>query len=313
MKSISPDRVSKSPDKSLDKQSYISGENTDYSRKSTLSNISELEGEIWKNIKNNLSNKINYNIINVEERNEFYGRVKDIKLVLGKYLQYFILESGDSLENFLNKLNQKTENEIEFDFQNDIRKLNKNNINNIKIQKDETKKQRKLDNNIININNFNLEKKNEEDKNEIKKIKNNDNENFLGIFEDEKEEKDKKEKKINNNWMDITNDELKSTNSNNIHIISEPKENEKKREISSHSLKYNNKIQLKQDKNKNINEISTKDKTNELKSKNDNNNNNQKEKEENKIENIENQKEDETIRKKSEVIKRKKKIVITFE
>jgi hypothetical protein len=97
-KSISPDRVSKSPDKSLDKQSYISGENTDYSRKSTLSNISELESEIWKNIKNNLSNKINYNKINVEERNEFYGRVKDMKLVLGKYVQYFIVESGENLE-----------------------------------------------------------------------------------------------------------------------------------------------------------------------------------------------------------------------
>ena len=311
-KSISPDRVSKSPDKSLDKQSYISGENTDYSRKSTLSNISELEGEIWKNIKNNLSNKINYNKLNDEEKTEFYGRVKDMKLVLGKYLQYFILESGDSLDNYLNKLNQKTENEIEFDFQNDIRKLNKNNINNIKIQKDETKKQRKFDNNIININNFNLEKKNEEDKNEIKKTKSNDNENFLGIFEDEKEEKDKKEKKINNNWMDITNDDLKSTNSNNLHIISEFKELEKKRDISSHSLKYNNKIQLMQEKNKNMNEISTKDKKNELNSKNDNKSN-QKEKQENKIENIEGQKEDETIRKKSEVIKRKKKIVITFE
>jgi len=309
-KSISPDRVSKSPDKSLDKQSYISGENTDYSRKSTLSNISELESEIWKNIKNNLSNKINYNKINVEERNEFYGRVKDMKLVLGKYVQYFIVESGENLENYLNKLNQKEENEIEFDIKNEIKRLNKNNINinNIRIQKDETKKQRKIDNNLININNYNLEKKKDfQDKNEIISTKSIDNENFLGVFEEEKEEKEIKQKKINNNWMNITKETEVNNNINNINninkinLVPEFDELEEKRKMSSNQLSFKN--------NKNNNKtqpIKDKKEKEELKF-NDNN-----KKEEKKEEKKEDKKEDELIRKKSEVVKRKKKVIIEF-
>ena len=333
LKSISPDRVSKSPDRSSDRQSYISGEYTDYSRKSTLSNISELESEIWKNIKNNLDNKNIYNKINSEERTEFNSRIKDMRIVLGKYVQYFVSESKENLDIFLSRLNQKTENEVEFDFKNNIGTINKNNINNIKILKDEqTKKIRKIDNNIANMN-FNLEKKKEEDKNEIKRMKSNDNGNFLGMFEDEKEEEDKKDKKINNNWINIKSEKEKEkekekndninndwmekqkekekernnniNNKNNINIISQFDEIEEKRKMSSIELSFN--------KNKNLKEISSKNEKNEIKIENNNNDLKEKEKEENKTKKIEEQKEEEPNRKKSEVVKRKKKITIKCE
>ena len=182
-----------------------------------------------------------------------------MKLVLGKYVQYFILESGENLENYLNKLNQKEENEIEFDIKNEIKRLNKNNINinNIRIQKDETKKQRKIDNNLININNYNLEKKKDfQDKNEIISTKSIDNENFLGVFEEEKEEKEIKQKKINNNWMNITKETEGNNNINNINninkinLVPEFDELEEKRKMSSNQLSFknNNKTQHIKDK-----------------------------------------------------------------
>ena len=298
-KSISPDRLSRSPDKSLDKKSYISSEYTDISHKSTLSNIPELEKEIWQNIQNNLNNEIIDNKVNANEKNEFISRIKDIKGSIGKYMEYFIFESNDNLEKFLNKMKQKEEKEMEFDGINLKLQTNINsnsNINNINIVQQKEKK-RNIGGN--NINKFNLEKNNKEDIYEIQS-----SENFSGIFEEEKEEK--KEIKKKNNWMDTKNEEY------NINIISEFDENDKKGKSSNNlSYKYNSKNQTTQDeiKNEDLKEFKNDIKINEIKL------------EENKIENkdkeiqekTEDKKDVEPIRKKSETVKRKKKITITFE
>ena len=99
-----------------------------------MSNISELENEILKKIQNNINNKIIDNKINTNEKTEYIRRIKDIKIVLEKYLQFFILDSKDDSDKFLNKINQKSEKEFEFK-NNDFYKVNNNlNINiNIKI------------------------------------------------------------------------------------------------------------------------------------------------------------------------------------
>ena len=295
--SKSPDRLNKSPDKSLDKHSYVSGDYTDISRKSTLSNISELENEIWKNIQNNLNNEIIDNKVNTNEKTEFIGRIKDFKIVLGKYLQFFILDSKDDLDKFLNKLNQKPEKEIGFIFENnDFEKAN--NIKqkkNIKHEKDEEKiKKRKIDINDIKINNINLEKKKVEENN-IEESKIKSNEKFSGVFEEEKDEKI--ELKYKNNWMDLKDKEC------DINTISEFEE---KRRKSSNELncKYNKKFQFqtssdkikekKEDlKEEKISEFNLDDKKIDQKEKVD---------EDNQPERI-----------KSGVVKRKKKISITFE
>ena len=101
-----------------------------------MSNISELENEILKKIQNNINNKIIDNKINTNEKTEYIRRIKDIKIVLEKYLQFFILDSKDDSDKFLNKINQKSEKEFEFK-NNDFYKVNNNlniNINNIKQQ-----------------------------------------------------------------------------------------------------------------------------------------------------------------------------------
>ena len=306
-KSISPDRISKSPDKSLDKNSYISGDYTDISRKSTLSNISELEKEIWKNIQNNLNNEIIDNKVNANEKNEFISRIKDMKVVLGKYVQYFISESQENLDSFLNKINQKEEKEIELNLGNNLKLQNNINFNsdkniNIISIKEEKTKQRNIIENNININNYNLEKNKKEEMNNINNIKSA--ENFSGIFEEEKEEKKESNKK--NNWMDTKEE------NNNINIISEYDETDDKRRKSSNDLfhKNNHKNQTTSDKNKKEinNEIKSEKNINEFKLED----NKEKEKEDNKI-NKEEIKDSETLRKKSEVVRRRKKINITFE
>ena len=318
-KSISPDRVSRSPDKSLDKKSYISGDYTDVSRKSSLSNINELEKEIWKNIQNNLNNEIVDNKVNNTEKSEFYSRIKDIRVVLSKYLQFFIFDSNDNLEKFLNKINQKEEKEIEFDLGNNLKPLNNidfnknlNNINNININsitQQKGEKQRNLNqNNLNNINiiNFNLDKNKEEKNNNEIKI----SENFSGIFEEENEEP--KEQKKKNNWNEKKNEECY-----NINIISEFDETEDKTRKSSNELSFkkNFKNQKTFDKTKDKDK-SEDEKIKELKSVK---NINEFKLEENKINNKQNDynkeqiKENEAIRKKSEIIPRKKKVNIIFE
>ena len=299
--SVSPDRLSRSPDKSLDKKSYISGEYTDISRQSTLSNLPELEKEIWQNIQNNLNNEVIDNKVSTNEKNEFISRIKDIKVVISKYLEFFIFESNDILEKFLNKMNQKEEKEIELDFGNNLKLQTNINLNsniNILNKAQPKEKQRNIGGNninIIDINKFNLAKKNKENNNETKL-----SEKFSGIFEEEKGE----EKEINkkNNWMDKKNEGY------NINIISEFDEFEDKKRKSSNNLSYKKQYenQTTSDKNKNedLKEVKNDININEFKL------------EENKIENRE-KKEDksdnEPIRKKSEIVKRKKKISITFE
>ena len=321
--SISPDRVSKSPDKSLDKNSYISGDYTDVSRKSSLSNINELEKEIWKYIQNNLNNEIIDNKVNNNEKTEFNSRIKDIKIVLAKYLQFFILDSTDNLEKFLNKINQKEEKEIEFDLGNNLKPLNNinlnknmnnmNNINNLNINmvvQQKGEKQRNINNNINiihNKNNIDLEKNKEEKINNEIKI----SENFSGIFEEENEEPMESNKK--NNWKGTKKEE-----NCNINIISEMDDLEDKKRKSSNELSYkkNFKNQTTSDKDKyeeekikelksvkNINEFKLEDNKIINKKNNDKNSNN----------NNEQFNESETVRKKSQIIGRKKKVNIIFE
>ena len=296
-KSISPDRVSKSPDKSLDKKSYISGDYTDISHKTTLSNISELEKEIWKNIQNNLNNEIIDNEVNINEKNEFISRIKDIKIVIGKYLEYFLLESNDELQMFLDKIKQKEEKEIEFDLGNNLKLQNNINLNNnINIIQPREEKQRKINGNNTNLNiKFNLEK-NQEEKNKDIKI----SENFSGIFEEENEEK--KEAKKKNNWMDSKNEDC------NINIISEFDEAEykKRKSLNELSYKFNHKNQIMSDKDKNeeIKEFKSVKNMNEFKFEEN------KDKDKNNKEDI---KEHDPLRKKSDAVRRKKKVIITFE
>ena len=307
IRNVSPDGTSKSPDKSLDKKSYISGDYTDISRKSTLSNISELENEIWKNIQNNLNNEIIDNKVSDNERKEFTSRIKDMKVVLGKYVQYFISESKDDLDNFLNKMNQKEEKEIEFNLGNNLKLQNKinfisdKNLNNIMQIKEEKAKQRNINENNINIINFNLEKnKKEETNNEIKEIKMATY--FSGVFEEEKEEKLESNK--HNNWMETKNEE------NNINIISEFDESDKKEKSPNEKLfKNNHKNNTTSDKNKKeeIKKLKSVKTVDEFKLEENKKNEN-----ENKT-NKEDTKDNDPTRKKSEVVKRKKNIRITFE
>jgi len=310
--SKSPDRLSKSPDKSLDKNSYISGDYTDISRKSTLSNISELENEIWKNIQNNLNNEIIDNKVNTDEKTEFIGRIKDFKIVLGKYLQFFITDARDNLDKFLNKINQKPEKEIEFIFENNgYEKVNNNlNINNIKQQnninhgKDEEKiKNRKMNIKDIQINNINVKRiNNEENKIEEPKIKSDVI--FSEILEEEKEEE--KESKRKNNWMETKDEEC------NINIISEFDESEEKRRKSSNELyKFNKNYQKSSDKINEIKEELIKEKISEFNL--DDKKIEKKEKEKKEENKIKDNEENDPERKKSEVVRRKKKISITFE
>ena len=324
---ISPDRKSKSPDKSLDKNSYISGDYTDISRKTTLSGLPELEKEIWKNIQNNLNNEIIDNKLNNNEKNEFDIRYKDIKIVLSKHINYFILESSDNLDKFLNKINQNPENEMEFEFnKNEFGKIIKNNItniNNIKIQTNKEKgeekiKQRNIGGNNINLNNFNLEKKKQEedkkedDKNVVDKKgednKKTTNGNFSGFFEDQKEEKEETKKK--NNWMDKKDEEC------NINIISEYDEIDEKKFKSSNELSFKPKQKNQTTSNKNLNEIGKPRKISEFDYKEKNKIEKEDEKEENKKNDNQKdnkEKDEEPIRKKSEVVRKKKKIAILFE
>ena len=244
---ISPDRASKSksPDKLSDKKSYISGDYTDVSHKSTLSNISELESEIWKYIQNNLNNEIIDNKVNNNEKNEFVGRIKYIKNVLLKYVQFFIIDSKEKLDKFLDKINQK--NEMEFEFPNNqfnhIKNKNKyeTNINNIKVKNNDIKnyeenlKKRNINMNEININNnYKLEKKKieEEDKNrEQNNINNKKTENNIqGMIDLEDEETGISEiKKKKNNWMDSKDEK------NEIRIMPDDLEDKKRKSLP---LKY---------------------------------------------------------------------------
>ena len=239
-----------------------------------------------------------------------------------KYLQFFIFDSNDNLEKFLNKINQKEEKEIEFDLGNNLKPLNNiefnknlNNINNININsitQQKGEKQRNLNqNNLNNINiiNFNLDKNKEEKNNNEIKI----SENFSGIFEEENEEPMESNKK--NNWKGTKKEE-----SCNINIISEMDDLEDKKRKSSNELSYkkNFKNQTTSDKNKDKNED---EKIKELKSvKNinefkleDNKIINKKNNDKNSNNNNEQFNESETVRKKSQIIGRKKKVNIIFE
>ena len=224
-KSSSPDRVSRSPDRSMDNKSGVSGEITDISGKSTLSNISEFETEIWKNIKlgskndeilseaNNSNEKI--------EKSEFVSKYKEIKSVLSKLMQFFYLNTKEKLEIFLNNLQEKPENALE-ELQKENVKARSNNLiskNSLEGKVYENKLKENENNNttkanyycsVMNNMNCNLQNKifnDEKNKNEemANIIQNNNNNNndlnanqsFSGIIEIKNTEQE--EEKNDNN------------------------------------------------------------------------------------------------------------------
>ena len=253
-KSSSPDRVSRSPDRSMDNKSGVSGEITDISGKSTLSNISEFETEIWKNIKlgskndeilseaNNSNEKI--------EKSEFVSKYKEIKSVLSKLMQFFYLNTKEKLEIFLNNLQEKPENALE-ELQKENVKARCNNLiskNSLEGKVYENKLKENENNNttkanyycsVMNNMNCNLQNKifnDEKNKNEemANIIQNNNNNNndlnanqsFSGIIEIKNTEQEE-EKNDNNKILDIIEEEPITTD-NNIQ-----KENEKEKEKES--------------------------------------------------------------------------------
>ena len=244
-KSISPDRISRSPDHSQDNKSGVSGDITDISRKTTLSNISELESEIWKNIQLNLKkDEIVSEISNQNEKTEYISRLKETKAVYNKLIQYFIMNSKEKIEIFLNKLAEKQENAIGIGLhrenENEKKKISSNyniNTNNINIklldkkydnifkENDDKIKTRNIKSNFTMSNNLQKIIIDDEDNkyNDIHNDNNNDinmeaNMSFSGIIEikekNYEEEKNKKNKKNKNNILDIIEEEHNNIDTN---------------------------------------------------------------------------------------------------
>ena len=274
-KSISPDRASRSPARSPDNKSRASGDLTDISRKSTFSNISELESEVWKNIQISCTNNeiLSNEAINANEKSEFASKLKYMKSELSKLMNYFLNISKDEIDIFLNKFSGKKENDakIEAKKENDTKRYTKtlsnnnvifnseriNNINIMKIDKkyddvfkdnnnDKIKKRIINTNiNIVNNMNTNLQKKNNgemqnnnfEEENEIVE-KDNTNMSFSGILEIQDDKKAKNKNKKNENLLNIIEEEKISIDSNN-----------KQSKNNNNKIKYNT-----DEKNKNNNE-----------------------------------------------------------
>ena len=247
-KSISPDRAS-IRSKSPDNKSGISGDISDISRNITVTNMSNLEEEIWKNIicgtrKDEilLEDKINSN-----EKAEFSGKYKEIKNFLGNIIQFFKLASKEKLEIFLNQIEAKQEKAIDFGIQkeNEIKKhmkrISNENVtefNYIKTdmkekygqiyeEKDDQVKRRNIKMNDLNINNI-KKKEQVEEENQYKLEENQNNmENqdintsmsFSGIIEMKEEEKIKNNKNTPNRENKII------SNVNNNIFSSEDKSN----------------------------------------------------------------------------------------
>ena len=240
-KSISPDRVSRSPDKSTDNKSGVSSDITDYSRKSSISNISGLENEIWKNIQNSYKNNqslIN-DKINPTEKSEFINRIKEVRAVLSKIIFYFYLNSKEKVEKFLSNLEEKQENAMGMikkenelnthtkvfsndNLENNVKKnLNeKYDINALNQNEDKIKNRNIKNMDIINNQNIKALKIRANDEEDMKYLENNDdNENinmsFSGIIEIQEEEKNKKLINDNNILNNIEQEHnLINTNTN---------------------------------------------------------------------------------------------------
>ena len=141
---ISEDKNNRSPEHSSNNESEVIRDINYISNKTTLSNISKLESEIWKNIQlNSKKEEIVSDIINQNEKKEYTSRLKEMKVFFNKLFQYFIMNSKEKIEICLNKLAEKQENS------NDIRlhEENENEKNNNKISSNIT---------ITNNNNINL-------------------------------------------------------------------------------------------------------------------------------------------------------------
>ena len=238
-KSISPDRVSRSPDRSLDGKSRVSADLTEISGKSSLSNISELENEIWQNIQKSSQKEVfSQEKINSNEKSEFESRFKYINSELSKLMQYFYSDSKYKIDAFLQKISEikendnnlglkdekvlkgytKTSSNNNLNFNNDIKMNVDKNYDDILKNNNEKIKTRNMKTNF-NINmNHNLQKKISD---EIKENKNDsnyqinkedNNMSFSGIIEiqEDKEKKIKNKNKKNENILDIIEEEEKS-------------------------------------------------------------------------------------------------------
>ena len=252
-KSISPDRGS-IRSKSPDNKSGISGDISDISRNITVSNMSNLEEEIWKNITiNTQKNEIlSEEKINSNEKAEFSGKCKEIKNFLSKIIHYFNLASKEKLEIFLNQIEQKQEKGIDYGIQkeNEIKKhmkriSNENITENNYIKTDmkekygyniegnnEKVKERNIKMNDLNMNNI-KKKEQVEEKSQYNLEENQNNmENqdidmslsFSGIIEMKEEEKinnnnnKNKQKKENKKMSNPNNNLFSSEDKNNIDI-----------------------------------------------------------------------------------------------
>ena len=251
-KSISPDRVSRSPDRSSDNKSRASGDLTDISRKSTLSNISELESELWKNIQISCTNNeiISNEIINSNEKSEFASKLKYMKSELSKLMNYFLNLSKEEIDIFLNKFSEKKENDVKIELkkENALKRYTKTlsnnnvifntdrktNINIMDINKDSDEKiKKRIINTNINLVNYisnNLQKKEDDEiKNnnfeEEKPLleKDNNNMSFSGILEILDDKKSKNKNKKNENLLNNIEEGKISINSNNKQIINNKK------------------------------------------------------------------------------------------
>ena len=220
-KSISPDRANKSREKSLDNKSGISGDLTDVSRKSTFSNVSELENEIWQNIQINSKNdEIYYSNekINSNEKNEYLSRIKDMKNIFTGIIQYFISNNKEKMEIFLNKISEKQENVIGLGLKKENEKERHNNLSNnnlmsynIKINLDKKYDSRNIKTNINKIKLEVNEKEIKEDKEENKYNDNieKNNMSFSGIIEigDEEEKNKNNNNKKNDKILNVIEEE----------------------------------------------------------------------------------------------------------
>ena len=233
-KSISPDRVSRSPERSLDNKSGISGDSTDISRKSTITNISELENELWKNIKITNDEILINEKINSNEKNEFSSRLKEMKIILSKIMHFFVINSKEKMETFLFKISENQENAIDTALKNENEKeriINKkSNLISYSLKKNLDKQYDILlknnnENVKTNINKINNLQENEKKEEEIKEAKEDNkykdnNMSFSGIIEigpEEDKNKNKNNKNIkNNNLLNVIEEEDVMDNKNNI-------------------------------------------------------------------------------------------------
>ena len=271
-KSISPDRISHSPDRSPDNKSRASTDLSDPSSKSTLSNISVLENELLKNIKNILDDKeiLSNEKINSNEKNDFASRLKYIKIDLSKLMQYFDNNSKELIDIFLSKNAEQKEDNNDTKMKNEniiLKKYIKTVSNkNIEINKDIELNIDKIYQNTSNDNNQNIKKRNiQTNLNVINNISNNlqkklknENENF----KKDEEEKEHDKEKINSSFSGIIeilkdNEQKNKDISNknfNKEIINIEKEiissKEEKNELNN-EMKHKNNIQISEDLKKN--------------------------------------------------------------